>query len=61
LEIKTEIGAALGVPPNASRVLDHLGVAKENLKGVPFLGVHFNILFDFCHYSKSALGCRLRL
>ncbi|KAJ7192866.1 hypothetical protein C8J57DRAFT_1109596, partial [Mycena rebaudengoi] len=38
LEIKTEVGAALGVPPNTSLVLDHLGVARENLKGVPFLG-----------------------
>ncbi|KAJ7236525.1 hypothetical protein C8J57DRAFT_1569548 [Mycena rebaudengoi] len=44
LEIKTEVGAALGVPPNASLVLDHLGVARENLKGVPFLG---GVVFDY--------------
>ncbi|KAF8141059.1 hypothetical protein K438DRAFT_1785062 [Mycena galopus ATCC 62051] len=33
---KTEIGAALGVPLNALRVLEHLGISRENLKGVPF-------------------------
>jgi salicylate hydroxylase len=43
-EIKTEIGAALGVPPNAFRVLDHLGVSRENLKGVPNFGVWLNML-----------------
>ncbi|KAF7374539.1 FAD/NAD(P)-binding domain-containing protein [Mycena sanguinolenta] len=37
-EAKTEIGAALGVSPNALLVLDHLGISKENLKGVPFHG-----------------------
>ncbi|KAF8143883.1 FAD/NAD(P)-binding domain-containing protein [Mycena galopus ATCC 62051] len=37
-EIKTEIGAALGVPLNAQRVLDHLGYSRENLKGDPFSG-----------------------
>ncbi|KAF7324263.1 FAD/NAD(P)-binding domain-containing protein [Mycena venus] len=42
-EIKTEIGAAISVPSNALRVLDHLGVSRENLKGVPYLG---NSLFD---------------
>ncbi|KAJ7145093.1 FAD/NAD(P)-binding domain-containing protein [Mycena crocata] len=35
-EIKTEIGAALGVQTNALRVLDHLGVSRPNLKGVAF-------------------------
>ncbi|KAJ6561978.1 FAD/NAD(P)-binding domain-containing protein [Mycena capillaripes] len=48
-EIKTEIGAALGVPPNAYRVLDHLGVCRENLKGVSFSG---NVVFD----DKSGEG-----
>ncbi|KAF8176578.1 FAD/NAD(P)-binding domain-containing protein [Mycena galopus ATCC 62051] len=38
-EVKTEIGAALGVPLNALRVLDHLGISRDNLKGVPFSGV----------------------
>ncbi|KAJ7767134.1 FAD/NAD(P)-binding domain-containing protein [Mycena metata] len=42
-EIKTEIGAALGVQPNSLGVLNHLGVCRENLNGVPFLG---NIIFD---------------
>ncbi|KAJ7888810.1 FAD/NAD(P)-binding domain-containing protein [Mycena leptocephala] len=37
-EIKTEIGAALTVPANAGLVLDHLGVSRENLKGVLFEG-----------------------
>ncbi|KAF8171932.1 hypothetical protein K438DRAFT_1729026 [Mycena galopus ATCC 62051] len=37
-EIKTEIGAALGVQTNLLRVLDHLGVSRENLKGVPWKG-----------------------
>ncbi|KAJ7360676.1 FAD/NAD(P)-binding domain-containing protein [Mycena albidolilacea] len=36
-EIKTEIGAAVAVQANSLRVLDHLGVSKENLKG--FLSV----------------------
>ncbi|KAF7374505.1 FAD/NAD(P)-binding domain-containing protein [Mycena sanguinolenta] len=35
---KTEIGAALAVPRNALRVLDHLGISRENLKGVAFFG-----------------------
>ncbi|KAJ6512837.1 FAD/NAD(P)-binding domain-containing protein [Mycena sanguinolenta] len=35
---KTEIGAALGVPRNALRVLHHLGISRENLKGVAFFG-----------------------
>ncbi|KAJ7808812.1 hypothetical protein B0H14DRAFT_3482016 [Mycena olivaceomarginata] len=35
-EIKTEIGAAVAVQANSLRVLDHLGVSKENLKGVPW-------------------------
>ncbi|KAJ7808790.1 FAD/NAD(P)-binding domain-containing protein [Mycena olivaceomarginata] len=37
-EIKTEIGAAVAVQANSLRVLDHLGVSKENLKGVPWKG-----------------------
>ncbi|KAF7336978.1 FAD/NAD(P)-binding domain-containing protein [Mycena venus] len=40
-ENKTEIGAALGVPLNALRVLDHLGISRENLKGVPVTGAVF--------------------
>ncbi|KAF7348375.1 FAD/NAD(P)-binding domain-containing protein [Mycena sanguinolenta] len=35
-EIKTEVGAAVGVQTNSLRVLDHLGVSRENLKGVPW-------------------------
>jgi salicylate hydroxylase len=43
-KIKTEIGAALGVQPNALRVLDHLGVCRDNLKGVLHSGVRiFNV------------------
>jgi salicylate hydroxylase len=38
-ESKREIGAALGVPLNALRILDHLGILRENLKGVPWSGV----------------------
>ncbi|KAF7374508.1 FAD/NAD(P)-binding domain-containing protein [Mycena sanguinolenta] len=37
-EVKTEIGAALNVPQNALRVLDHFGIPRESLKGVPFYG-----------------------
>ncbi|KAJ7735676.1 FAD/NAD(P)-binding domain-containing protein [Mycena olivaceomarginata] len=37
-EIKTENGAAVAVQANSLRVLDHLGVSKENLKGVPWKG-----------------------
>ncbi|KAJ7735668.1 hypothetical protein B0H14DRAFT_3168519 [Mycena olivaceomarginata] len=37
-EIKTEIGAAVAVQANSLRVLDHLGVSKGNLKGVPWKG-----------------------
>jgi hypothetical protein len=32
------------VPANAGLVLDHLGVSRENLKGVLFEGVWFNVL-----------------
>ena len=41
-EIKTEVGAAVGVQANSLRVLDHLGVSRDNLKGVPWqkVGVH---------------------
>ncbi|KAJ6545018.1 FAD/NAD(P)-binding domain-containing protein [Mycena vulgaris] len=42
-EIKTEIGAALSVQSNAMRVLEHLGVHRDNLKGVTFAG---NMLFS---------------
>ncbi|KAJ7757740.1 FAD/NAD(P)-binding domain-containing protein [Mycena maculata] len=42
VEIKTEIGAALGVNINALKVLDHIGVSRDNLKGVPW---HGNIFF----------------
>ncbi|KAJ7855431.1 hypothetical protein B0H13DRAFT_1903125 [Mycena leptocephala] len=42
-ESKREIGAALGVPLNALRVLDHLGILRENLKGVPWSG---GVVFD---------------
>ncbi|KAJ6507738.1 FAD/NAD(P)-binding domain-containing protein [Mycena vitilis] len=42
-EAKTEIGAGVGVPPNASRVLDHFGISRENLRATLFLG---NTVFD---------------
>ncbi|KAF8133555.1 hypothetical protein K438DRAFT_1787507 [Mycena galopus ATCC 62051] len=35
---KAEIVANLGVQINALRVLDHLGVSRDNLKGVPMRG-----------------------
>ncbi|KAK7006177.1 FAD/NAD(P)-binding domain-containing protein [Favolaschia claudopus] len=38
-EKKTEIGAGIGVPVNALRVLEHLGVRRENLKGVSYDGI----------------------
>ncbi|KAJ7111977.1 hypothetical protein C8R44DRAFT_883009 [Mycena epipterygia] len=42
-EIKTEIGAALGVQVNSLSVLDHLGVSRDNLKGITFSG---NVIFS---------------
>ncbi|KAF7342964.1 FAD/NAD(P)-binding domain-containing protein [Mycena venus] len=42
-ESKTEIGVALGVPLNALRVLDQLGITRKNLKGVPWSG---GVAFD---------------
>ncbi|KAF8171931.1 hypothetical protein K438DRAFT_1851914 [Mycena galopus ATCC 62051] len=56
-EIKTEIGAALGVQANSLRVLDHLGVSRENLKGVPWKGVPAmteNVSFILPPMSASA-------
>ncbi|KAJ7808796.1 FAD/NAD(P)-binding domain-containing protein [Mycena olivaceomarginata] len=56
-EIKTEIGAAVAVQANSLRVLDHLGVSKENLKGVPGKGYDAYYLGNnqlmglFCHRS----------
>ncbi|KAJ7678714.1 hypothetical protein B0H17DRAFT_874242, partial [Mycena rosella] len=44
-EIKTEIGAALGVQPNVLRVLDHLGVSRTNLRGVPHTEVCFSLVW----------------
>lgn len=42
-EFKTEIGAALGIPLNAQRVLEEFGYCKENLKTVDHEGiVQFN-------------------
>ncbi|CAK5268152.1 unnamed protein product [Mycena citricolor] len=38
-ENKTEVGAGLGLQPNAMRVLRHLGVQQENLKGVYIQGL----------------------
>ncbi|KAJ7845277.1 FAD/NAD(P)-binding domain-containing protein [Mycena olivaceomarginata] len=37
-EIKTEVGAALGVPLNALGILDHLGISRANLKSIPWSG-----------------------
>ncbi|KAJ7471434.1 FAD/NAD(P)-binding domain-containing protein [Mycena galericulata] len=42
-EIKSEIGAAVGVQTNSLRVLDHLGVSRNNLKGVPW---RESVVFD---------------
>ncbi|KAJ7101551.1 FAD/NAD(P)-binding domain-containing protein [Mycena belliarum] len=36
-ENKAEIGAALALQPNALCVLDHLGISRGNLKGLPLL------------------------
>ncbi|KAJ7339253.1 FAD/NAD(P)-binding domain-containing protein [Mycena albidolilacea] len=52
-ESKTEIGAALGVPLNALRVLDHLGISRENLKGVPWSG---GVAFDAESGEDTARG-----
>ncbi|KAF8179555.1 FAD/NAD(P)-binding domain-containing protein [Mycena galopus ATCC 62051] len=52
-QIKTEIGAALGVPLNALRVLDHLGISRENLKGVPWSG---GITYDAESGENTARG-----
>ncbi|KAJ7500824.1 FAD/NAD(P)-binding domain-containing protein [Mycena galericulata] len=38
VEVLTEIGAALGVPVNAQRVLEHFGYSKANLMSVNFDG-----------------------
>ncbi|KAF7336982.1 FAD/NAD(P)-binding domain-containing protein [Mycena venus] len=38
-EIKTEIGAGIGVQVNALRVLEHWGLVRENLKGVSYDGI----------------------
>ncbi|CAK5269576.1 unnamed protein product [Mycena citricolor] len=38
-ENKTEVGAALGLQPNAMRVLKQLGVEEKNLKGVYTRGI----------------------
>lgn len=45
-EIKTEIGAALGVQTNSLKVFDHLGVSRDNLNGVPWGGVCFRIFLE---------------
>ncbi|KAJ7821179.1 hypothetical protein B0H14DRAFT_3734148 [Mycena olivaceomarginata] len=37
-EIKTEIGAAVAAQTNSLKILDRLGVSRENLKGVPWQG-----------------------
>jgi hypothetical protein len=47
-EIKTEIGAGIGVQVNALRVLEHWGLPRENLKGVNYDGV--------CFLSNTCLG-----
>ncbi|CAK5268158.1 unnamed protein product [Mycena citricolor] len=39
-----EVGAALGLQPNAMRVLKHFGVQEENMKGVLLRGV---VAFDY--------------
>ncbi|KAJ7767135.1 FAD/NAD(P)-binding domain-containing protein [Mycena metata] len=52
-EIKTEIGAGIGIQVNALRVLEHLGVSREKLKGVYYNGI---TAFD----SKSGEGIARR-
>ncbi|KAJ7624662.1 FAD/NAD(P)-binding domain-containing protein [Roridomyces roridus] len=35
-DLKTEIGAGLGVQANALKVYDHIGLCRENLHGIPW-------------------------
>ncbi|KAJ7737789.1 FAD/NAD(P)-binding domain-containing protein [Mycena maculata] len=42
-QIKTEIGAGVALQPNALRVLQHLGLPRDNLKGRNFDGI---VMFD---------------
>ncbi|KAJ7624663.1 hypothetical protein FB45DRAFT_923989 [Roridomyces roridus] len=35
-DFKTEIGAGLGLQANALKVCDHIGLCRENLRGVPW-------------------------
>ncbi|KAJ7168637.1 FAD/NAD(P)-binding domain-containing protein [Mycena filopes] len=48
-QTKTEIGAGLGIPRNAVRVLKHFGYSKDNLKANAFHGAE---LFD----AKTGIG-----
>ncbi|KAJ7662969.1 hypothetical protein B0H17DRAFT_1093098 [Mycena rosella] len=52
-EIKTEVGAGIGIQFNAIRVLNHWGLSKDNLKGVNFDGI---TMFD----SKTGEGIARR-
>ncbi|KAJ7611803.1 hypothetical protein FB45DRAFT_941054, partial [Roridomyces roridus] len=45
-EDKQEIGAGLGLQTNALRVLEHLGVRKENLRGLDNDG---SVMYDSCN------------
>ncbi|KAJ7693454.1 hypothetical protein B0H17DRAFT_879875, partial [Mycena rosella] len=53
-QVNTEIGAALGVQPNALRVLEHLGISTKNLKGIE----HSEALL--CHRSDHDLHNELK-
>ncbi|KAJ6507712.1 FAD/NAD(P)-binding domain-containing protein, partial [Mycena vitilis] len=58
-QIKTEIGAGVGLQRNALGILQRFGYSRDNLRGVDFDGVHCgeDVLFDgtgqalFCHRS----------
>ncbi|KAJ7703920.1 hypothetical protein B0H17DRAFT_884087, partial [Mycena rosella] len=41
-DIKTEVGAGIGIQINAIRVFDHWGVSKDNLQGVNDDGLNFS-------------------
>ncbi|KAJ7025775.1 FAD/NAD(P)-binding domain-containing protein [Mycena alexandri] len=53
-QMKAEIGAGIGIPRNAVRILKHFGYSKEHLKAVDFDGAE---VFD----AKTGIGKTLRL
>ncbi|KAJ7234184.1 hypothetical protein B0H12DRAFT_1222884 [Mycena haematopus] len=54
-QIKTEVGAGIGLQRNAVRILEHLGCSSENLKPVVFDGL---VIFDAT--SKTGDSTTLR-